>query len=67
MSGITKIGGGDNSDEDDGVGFGAGDKLGVDGEDGASGEGETKGNVQLIVAETRQTIIKSTASLRHNV
>ena len=60
---MTKIGGGDNSDEEDGGGFGVGDRLGVDDEDGVSDEGETKGKVQLIVVETRQTIIESTASL----
>ena len=64
---MTKIGGGDNSDEEDGGGFGVGDGLDVDGEDGACGEGKTKGNVQLIVAEARKPIIASTVSLRNNV
>ena len=67
MSGITSVGGGDNSDEEDGVVSGVGDKLGVDGEDGASDEGEKKGNVQLIVAEARKQIIASTISLRNNM
>ena len=66
MSGITNIGGVENSAEEDGVVFGVGDKLGVDDEDGASDEGETKGNVQLIVAEARKPIIASTVSLRNN-
>ena len=67
MSGITNIGGGDVSDEEAGVVFGVGDKLGVDGEDGASGEGKARGNVQLIVVETRKPIVVSTVSMRNNV
>ena len=46
--------------EEDGGGFGIGDKLGADGEDGAC-------NVQLIVAETRKPIVVSTVSMRNNV
>jgi hypothetical protein len=67
VSGITNIGWGGNSDEGDGGGFGVGDKLGTDGEDGGCGEGKTKGNVQPIVAEARQHIVMSTVSMRNNV
>jgi N-methylhydantoinase B/oxoprolinase/acetone carboxylase alpha subunit len=75
VSGITNIVGGDNSDEGDGGGFGVGfgggfgvgDNIGVDGEDGACGEGEKEGNVQLIVVETNKPIVVSTASIRSNL
>ena len=67
MSGITNVCGGGSSDEEDGGGFGVGDKLGVGGEDGACGEGKREGTVQLVATETRQAIIKSTVSLPHNV
>jgi len=67
VSGITNIGGVENSAEEDGVVFGVGDKLGVDGEDGASGEGKATGNVQLIVVETRKPIVVSTVSMCNNV
>jgi hypothetical protein len=66
VSGITNICGGGNSDEGDGSGFGVGDKLGVDGEDGGCDEGKTKGNVQPIMAETRQPVVVSTINIRNN-
>jgi hypothetical protein len=66
VSGITNIGGGGNSNEGEGIGSGVGDKLGVGDDDGGCGEGETNGNVQPIVAETRQPIVVSTINMRNN-
>ena len=63
---MTDIGGGDNSVEEDGSGSGVGDKLGVGDEDGGCGEGKTNGNVQPIMAETRQPIVVSTINMRNN-
>ena len=64
---MTNVVGGDDSDAGAGGGFGVGDNVGVDGEDGAGGEGETKGNVQLIVVETNKPIVVSTVSIRSNL